>query len=221
MKAANSFIIAKEGFKAVSLVALVVIVILLFSENFLLKLFALIAFGIVLFVFKNPERSSDRFESGAIMSVCDGIVSNIETIECKGKIKGECYKITITNRLIDSGVLRVPFRSEFALNEMQRGVQLAAHSPKALSLNEQAKVMFVQEHSDKNKIVVKHYLNRFSTAISLYPSVGQETQMGSRYGFMFHGTVLIFLPSYTRLDIKKGDELRAGETIIGFFSTNA
>jgi hypothetical protein len=45
--------------------------------------------------------------------------------------------------------------------------------------------------------------------------------MGSRYGFMFHGTVLIFLPSYTRLDIKKGDELRAAETIIGFFSTNS
>ncbi len=218
MKATNSFIIAQEGFKAVFVVAVMAIVILLLSDTFLLKLFALIAFAAVLFVFKNPERTVERIESGAIMSVCDGIVSDIETIECKGKIKGECYKITITNRLIDAGTLRVPFSSKCTLKELQRGVQLAAHSPKALTLNEQAKVMFSQKKNDENRVVIKHFVNRFSTPIALYPELHQDVKIGSRYGYILHGTLLLFLPSHTRLDIKKGDELRASETVIGFFS---
>ena len=215
----NNFIIAKEAFKVVSTVAFLVMVVVLTTDHFFFTFASLLIFAITLYLFRNPERIIERGESTAIRAVCDGVISNIETIECKGIIQGECLKVSITNRLIDIGVLRTPFDGSFALNETLRGMQLATHSPKSLQLNEQAKVMF-QSEPNENKIVIKHYVNRFNVPISLYPKVNDKLLSGERYGYMLHGTILVFLPACTRLNIKKGDEVKAGETILGFFSQN-
>lgn len=214
----DSFIFVKEGFKPVFLISVFTGLVLLFSDAVILKLLALIMLAVSLFLFRNPERILEHFEPAAIISVCDGIVSNIETLECSGKIKGECLKISITNRFIDASILRTPFDACFALNETKRGAQLASHSGKAMALNEQAKVMFTQNSDSDNKMVVKHYLNRFNLPISLYPTVDESLEVASPYGFILHGTILVFLPASARLDIKKGDELKAGETVLGYFT---
>ena len=214
----NSFIFVKEGFKTVLFIAVFTGLVLLLSDAVILKLLALVILAASLFLFRNPERVLEHFESSAIMSVCDGIISNIETLDCSGKIKGECLKISITNRFIDASVLRVPFDANFALNEIKRGAQLASHSGKAMALNEQAKVMFTHHSDQANKMVVKHYLNRFNLPISLSPTVGEQVEIASPYGFILHGTILVFLPASARLDIKKGDEVKAGETILGYFT---
>lgn len=218
MKTANSFSFVKEGFKPVFFISLFTGLVLLLSDAVILKLFALVMLAVSLFLFRNPERILEHFASTAIMSPCDGIISNIETLACSGKIKGECFKISITNRFIDASVLRSPFDSVFALNETQRGAQLASHSGKAMVLNEQAKVMFTQNSASENKMVIKHYLNRFNLPISLSPRVGDTLEIASPYGFILHGTILVFLPVSARLDVKKGDELKAGETILGYFT---
>jgi phosphatidylserine decarboxylase len=218
MKAeANRFILVKEGFVAVTSTAVVTSLILLASDSFFIQLFALMVLVAVAYSFRNPERLVEHYEVGCIVSVCDGIVADIETIECKGKIRGECLKVTLVNRVTDSGVLRTPFNSTFALNETQRGAQLSLASSKALKLNEQAKVMFEDASKDR-KMVLKHYVNGMNTRLSLSPSLDARVDVGERYGFMHRGTVLMFLPANTRLDIKKGDELKAGESLIGFFS---
>ncbi len=215
----NSFIIAKEGFVVVTTVALITMAVLLLSDSVLMKLLFLALFGGTLYLFKNPERDLDTIETGSIVSACDGVVSSIETLECQGKIKGECYKISITNRLIDTPVLRVPFSGNLELKELYRGVQLAGHSPKAARLNEQAKLMFVESNNSEHKVVVKHLLNRFDLPLAFYNEAGESVTAGNRYGFMLHGTVQIFLPSKARLAVKAGDELKAGETVLGFFGS--
>lgn len=217
MKTPNSFIFLREGFKPVFFMAIISISILLFSEGILLKPLMILLFAGTLFLFRNPKRVLERFETDAIMSVCDGVVLNIEHLECSGQIKGGCVKITIINRLMDTSLLRAPFASEITLSEIQRGVQLAPHSAKATLLNEQAKIMFSQVKNKEHKMVVKHCLNRLNLPIRFYPELHDTLDMSEAYGFMLHGTVLLFLPAAARLDVKKGDELRSGETILGYF----
>jgi len=217
MKKANSFLFLSEGFKPVLMIAIFAIMMILFTDQLLLSMTTLFILAVTLFLFRNPERILEHFESAAIISVCDGIVSNIETLECSGKIKGECLKITVVNRMIDTAVLRAPFNGTFALNNTKRGVQLALHSGKAMTLNEQSKIMFVQDKNEENKMVVKHYLNRFNLPLAIYPTVGDRVEAGSSYGFILHGTINIFVPASVRLDIKRGDELKAGETALGYF----
>jgi len=217
MKTTNNFIFLREGFKSVFVVATVAITVLLLLESLLLKLFVILLLAGTLFLFRNPQRELERFETDAIMSVCDGVVLNIETLDCSGKIKGECLKITIINRLMDTSLLRTPFDSEFSLNKIRRGMQLAPHSGKAMGLNEQAKVMFTQKNNKEHKMVVKHYLNRFNLPISMYPNLHDTLETNESYGFILHGTVLLFLPATARLDVKKGDEIKSGETILGYF----
>lgn len=213
----NTFILVKEGFVAVTFTAIVTSLILLVSDSFFIQLFALMALVAVAYIFRNPKRVVEHFEVGSIVSVCDAVVTDIETIECKGMIRGECLKVTLVNRVTDSGLLRTPFNSSFALNETQRGAQLSFSSAKALNLNEQAKIMFLDE-SKERKMVLKHYVNGMNSRISMCSSLGTHLEAGVPYGFMLRGTIYMFLPGSTRLDIKKGDELKAGETLIGFFN---
>ena len=214
---AGTFLLVREGFFTVAVAAFLTSIVLLVSDGFFIQLIALGLFLALTALFRNPTRERKRFEEGSILAICDAVVSNIETIECKGKIKGECLKITLTNRLTDSGLLSVPFRSTFSLNETQRGSQLSLKSSKFMDLNEQAKVMFTGSNEDR-MMVVKHYVNHFSTPLALKPQLGENVLCAQPYGFMLHGKVLVFLPASTRLDIKMGDELKAGETLIGFFA---
>lgn len=217
MKAANSFILVKEGFAPVALVGLIISFFLFLSDSLLWQLLLLAFFVAFSAMFRNTERQLTYFDEGSIVSVCDAVVHNIETIECTGKITGECLKITLHNGVLDSGVLRTPFKSSVALNELQMGAHLGINSSKALKLNEQAKVMFVGNHED-HKMILKHYVSGMNTGISLYPSVEDKLEADEPYGFMLRGTIFMFLPINTRLDIKKGDELKAGESLIGYFS---
>jgi hypothetical protein len=45
-----------------------------------------------------------------------------------------------------------------------------------------------------------------------------EISQNERYGYMLNGVSSIYLPSNSRVAIKEGMKLRAGESIIGFFS---
>lgn len=216
MQKSGSFFIVKEGFSFIVATALIAMAGLYFSHAFVLHLFVLALFGFSLYIFRNPNRPIEAQDLDAIVSPCDGYISDIQTLECKGKLTGECIKLTVHLPLLASGVLRAPIKGKLAYLELKRGAQLALSHPKAKHLNEQAKVMF--EKSAKHRVVIKEKLNRFNPPLSFYHSLADELDMSQVYGFMLHGELEIFLPQSCRINIKRGSELKAGETVLGYFA---
>jgi len=187
------------------------------SSSWVLQLTSVSLLLAAVYLFRNPKIAIERFEKCEILSVCDGVVANIETIDCQGKIKGECYKVTVLNRLIDKGEFRAPFDSKITFLEYRRGMQLALYSKKSNVLNEESKILFQSSDEKDDVMVVKQRLNRFNIPLSFRQVEGDELVIGERYGFMLHGSVTLFLPTHSRLAIKVGDEIKAGQSLIGYF----
>ena len=63
---------------------------------------------------------------------------------------------------------------------------------------------------------MRHLLGSWSRPLS-FISQGEVLQ-AHRYGFMLNGLSSIYLPSNSRVGIKEGMTLKAGESLIGYFS---
>jgi hypothetical protein len=90
------------------------------------------------------------------------------------------------------------------------------HHPLAHSLNERALVCF--NDTTGASCIVEHMLDQSIDAISLHSRKGQKLPQGGRYGLMVRGTHTIYLPTQSRVAVKVGEEVRAGESLIGYFS---
>ncbi|WP_345974974.1 phosphatidylserine decarboxylase [Sulfurimonas sp. HSL3-7] len=208
----DTFIIAKDGFKCIAASA----ALMLFFMAIDADLFSFLS-GVLLLVtiwtFRNPERTIPHFQQDSIVSVADGVIRSIETIE---DAKGESsYKIVIKSGFLDASVLRVPFSCEVSEAELLYGARLNSLTPLSDSLNEQCRIVFGR---GKKQVRVMHKLQISSVGIKNHLSEKSRAVQGARYGLMVNGKTTLILPVNSRVAVKVGAKVRAGETLIGFFS---
>jgi hypothetical protein len=68
-------------------------------------------------------------------------------------------------------------------------------------------------------VLVRHLLASWARPLRF--GVEGDVTQNQRYGFMVRGTTSVYLPSNSRVAIKEGMFLSAGESVIGFFSAAA
>jgi len=101
------------------------------------------------------------------------------------------------------------------IDRLRHGAMLGKKSSLAV-LNETADIRFSSSVGD---VLVRHTLGSWTRPLRF--GVEGEIMQNQRYGFMINGTSSIFLPSNSRVAIKEGMSLVAGESVIGFFSETA
>jgi hypothetical protein len=151
-------------------------------------------------------------QEGSILSPVDGRVKDIISTE-NSPIDGKPgFQVIIESAYIDTAVLRSPVSSKMRIDRLQRGAMLRLNSSFE-NLNETADVRFVTSVGD---VLVRHVLGTWTRPLR-FGSEGEILQ-AQRYGFMLNGETSVFLPSNSRVAIKEGMSLKAGESVIGFFS---
>ncbi len=212
MNYTDTFIIAKDGFKCIAAAAALMLFFMAIDADLFSFLSALLLLATV-WAFRNPERTIPYFQQDSIVSVADGVIKSIETIEDG---KGEnSYRIVIKTGLLDTSVLRVPFSCDVSGVELLYGARLNAISPLSDKLNEQCRIVFGK---GKKQVRVLHKLQLSSVGIKNYLNEKSPVIQGMRYGLMVNGKTTIILPVNSRVAVKVGEKVRAGETLIGFFS---
>lgn len=175
----------------------------------------LVLFVFLLFVHRNPERISNYVQEGAILSPVDGKVKGISSIE-NSPIDGKPgFELLIESGYADVAILRAPISSVMGIDRLRRGSMLNLNSS-LKELNETADIRF---SSKRGCVLVRHLLGSWTRPLR-FGSEGDVMQ-AQRYGFMLNGISTIYLPSNTRVAVKEGMPLRAGESVIGFFSETA
>lgn len=175
----------------------------------------LVLFTFLLFVHRNPERISSYAQDGAILSPIDGKLKRISSIE-NSPIDGKPgFELLIESGYADVAILRAPISSVMGIDKLRRGSMLNLSSS-LKELNETADVRF---SSKRGSVLVRHLLGSWTRPLR-FGSEGDVMQ-AQRYGFMLNGVTTIYLPSNSRVAIKEGMPLRAGESVIGFFSETA
>jgi len=207
----NLLPIAKEGWNYIAYSFIAFIVFAIFDLVF----FQVISFVLIiffLFVFRNPERELPRFDTNSVVSPVDGTVLSIDEIQNSDFL----YKVTLQSNYTDVSILRSPMNAKINSIEKQSGARLSSSSFLSNKLNENATIIFEDENS--NKIKLSHMLNQSFAEIKIDAIKSQNLFQSSRYGVMIDGITTIYLPQNFRLNITVGNELKASESLIGYFS---
>ena len=178
----------------------------------LLTFILLLILGCVIYRHRNPERISHFTQEGSILCPLDGKVKEIISIE-NSPIDGKPgFEIVVEQGLRDIAILRAPINAKMSIEKLQRGAMLNAKSSE-YALNENALIRFASSTGD---IMMKHTLGSWTRPLAF--GIEGEINQNQRYGYMLNGVSSIYLPANSRVAVKEGMHLRAGESIIGFFS---
>jgi len=207
----NLLPVAKEGIVYVAFSAIAVLALTVLDFEFLAFIGTIITIAFI-YLFRNPERSLPEFSDNSVLCVSDGVVKSIEELsECE-----YTYKIEIDSNFLDVGVLRTPFNASLVKVVHKNGTKLSKNSELFLDLNEMAELVF--EDSNKNRIKVVHRVKQSFAPLYLDAIELQNLRQTSRYGMMINGVTTLYFPSNFRVNVNVGNELKASESLMGYFS---
>ena len=207
----NLLPVAKESLKYLYSFSIAFIIFMVLDFE-ILALGAFIGLIYIAYSFRNPERQLPLFEMNSVLSSSDGIVTSITEL-----IDDEyAYKIEIESNCTDVGLLRAPLNAKVVRIDLYNGTRVSKKSKLFNDTNENVTLVFEDEKNHKVKIV--HRLKKSFAPLYIDVRESKNIHQTSRYGLMVNGTTSIYLPSDFRLNVTVRNELKASETLLGYFS---
>jgi len=207
----NLFIIAKSGWVYILCAAALSLLFKILDFDLLSTLLFLLGL-LFIYLFRNPERELPFFESNALVAPNDGVVIGIDEIEDSEY----ATKLDIESSYFDVSVLRIPMGAKVDSIGYISGTRVGKKSKLFYDLNEFAELEFVDKNG--NKIKVLHRLKQSFAPLEIDLRAGDDTMQTARYGLMLNGVTSIYLPRNFRLNLSVGSEVKAAETLVGYFS---
>jgi phosphatidylserine decarboxylase len=210
-----------------------------FTAKLIIATFLVIVFsGVLLLIrfYRDPERVPPCHEN-IIVSPADGIIkyikrvgADMQTCSSKGNesvVLASPFTDILTYRgghligigmsFLDVHVTRAPMNGRVAYSEHVSGSFLSLKRPDAVYRNERLNQIF---ENDCYAIGLIHIASRLVRAIVCYANEGEWMSIGQKIGMIKFGSqVDVLLPDAEglRLDVRVGQKLLAGETIIAKF----
>src|ERR1022692_2139084 len=167
-----------------------------------------------LWFFRDPERQVPNLP-GAIVSPGDGKVTDISTINSGG---AQCARISIFLNVFNVHVNRSPIAGVLREVRYQRGKFLNAMDQASADQNEQN---IVRVEGDGQVVVFKQIAGLLARRIVFHPKVGDRLDRGQRAGVIKFGSRTdILLNSTASLQVKVGDRVRGGASILAYLQPN-
>ena len=208
-------IIAHEGYPFIVFSLVITIFIAFLGIGWLAILFVFITFFIVWF-FRNPERSFQE-EEKVLISPADGKIIKIENVEVNGTISGRFKKISIFMNVFNVHVNRAPYSGKIEAINYHEGKFFSANLDKASLDNERNEVMIRTE--DGRPVWMVQIAGLIARRIVCWVNVGTNIKKGERFGLIRFGSrVEVYLPEDSRISVKLGDKVKAGQTSLGYLS---
>src|SRR5450759_612869 len=208
-------IIAQEGYPFIIFSLVITVLISFFGIRWLIILLVAITLFVVWF-FRNPERYFQD-EEKLVISPADGKVVKIDNVEITGTIAGKYKKISIFMNVFNVHVNRVPYSGQIETINYHEGKFLSANLDKASVDNERNEVMIRTE--DGRVLWAVQIAGLIARRIVCWLNVGTPVKKGERFGLIRFGSrVDIYLPEDSKISVKLGDKVKAGETPLGYLS---
>jgi phosphatidylserine decarboxylase len=164
-----------------------------------------------LWFFRDPERIIPD-APGAIVSAADGKVTDVSSVLVDGKA---LTRISIFLNVFDVHVNRSPIAGTIGNVRYQRGSFLNAMNEKCADLNEQNIVTLAGEGQT---VIFKQIAGLLARRIVFNKKVGDVVRRGERVGMIKFGSRTdVLVDGAARIDVKKGDRVKGGSTVLGYF----
>lgn len=205
--------ISSEGFPMILLSGLVGWILAFFEFSILSFIFFLLTIALIFF-FRDPERNTVS-DSDAVVSPADGKIIKISHTNEPEFLKKDCLKISIFLSILDCHVNRFPVSGKVLATKYIPGKYNLAYEPELSEENEQL-ITYV-ELKGGLRIVFSQIAGFLARRIVSYADVGSYFDQGERFGIIKFGSRMdLYLPESSVLEIREGDKVKAGETILAW-----
>ena len=206
--------VALEGTPFIAFAAFATLIAaLLHNEAATLAALAVTAF--VLYFFRDPSRVVPD-DPSTLVSPADGQIILIEQVVDDRYLQTSVQKISIFMNVFDVHVNRTPFAGVVEKIVYSPGRFYSADSPRAALENETCAV--VLDGGQGRRMAFVQMAGLIARRIVCWAEKGDLLVKGSRFGLIRFGSrVDLYLPMDLRLEIKKGQRVKAGQTILGRF----
>jgi phosphatidylserine decarboxylase len=169
--------------------------------------------GFFAFFFRDPERVIP-LEPGVIVSPADGLVIRVDEVEENEFLKSPARYVAIFMNVFDVHVNRSPVAGTVTEMRHRAGEYMAASRPDAAIRNEQQAL--VLESSQGRRVLVVQIAGLLARRIIPFVKPGDNLARGERLGLICFGSrVDLYLPGDSQIEVKAGDRVKAGSSIIG------
>ena len=163
------------------------------------------------FFFRDPERAAPTL-AGAILAPADGRVMAVRTT-VDDPFVGPAQAVSIFLSPLDVHVNRSPLAGLVVGVEYRPGAKLAAYRPEASEQNERTTIAIQGEAA---RVVVRQIAGVLARRIVCRVRPGDKLASGERFGLIKFGSRTdLIVPASVRLQVKPGDRVRGGETVVG------
>ena len=168
------------------------------------------------FFFRDPPRTVPA-GSNILVAPADGKIVDIDTLANHPFIGGEALKISIFLSVFDVHINRTPAAGTIDFVNYNPGKFLAAYEDKASEVNEQTEIGMTARNG--HKLVYKQIAGLIARRIVCRLTPNDSVAAGEKFGMIKFGSRTdLIVPSDSRLEIKLGDQVYAGESVIGYLS---
>lgn len=198
---------------------------LIFASAFTTGVFALLALIVpalfclavtffICYFFRDPDRVIPN-NYGAVVSPADGKVIIAGQEDNSPFFEGKCRKISIFMSVFNVHVNRIPHEGEVERVNYYPGKFFSANLNKASKDNEHNAIFL--KTGDGRKICVVQIAGLIARRIICKLQKGDKVARGERLGMICFGSRLdIYLPDDADLNVKVGDKVNAGTSILGY-----
>jgi phosphatidylserine decarboxylase len=171
-----------------------------------------ILIGYLLVFFRDPDRVPSP-DPADIMAGAEGKIMSVVEVDEPEFLKTKAVKISIFLSLIDVHVNRAPISGKVEHAQYYPGARYFTFEEKSSELNQHSSIVI---RGEKTTCLVKQIVGPVARRVVYWVEPGQEIKKGDSIGMMKFGSRLdmIFPRADVEVLVKKGDKVRAGETVV-------
>lgn len=209
---------AKDGYSTIAY-TLIICALLAVGGYFLGSWYAYVLYFLAVFLtvftlyfFRSPKRNIPN-DDNILLSPADGKVIVLKKVEYNKYLQGPGTQISIFLSPLDVHVNRVPITGTIEYAAYFEGQYLVAWHEKASELNERSE--FGIRHASGLKVFFNQITGYIARRITFHLKEGDQVKAGYLFGMMKFGSRMdIIVPESVKLNVKAGDRVVGGETIL-------
>lgn len=207
--------VAREGYPFIGIAAFVAVILALLNYDTA----AFAAMGLTVFIlyfFRDPERITPEAED-ALVAPADGKVIAVESVFDDRFVNEHVYKISIFMNIFNVHVNRSPFPGKVESVCYSPGRFYSANTERGALENEYGALIMKTEPGCRFAVV--QVAGLIARRVVCWAEKGDFLRRGQRFGLIRFGSrVDLYLPQKTQIEVRIGQKVKAGETILGYLS---
>jgi phosphatidylserine decarboxylase len=181
-----------------------------------LAVLGLLLTGFVTYFFRDPARVLPE-DPNAVVCPADGKVIIVSEVDDTRFLQSRVQKISIFMNVFNVHVNRIPLSGTVEHVALSPGKFYSADKDKAVLHNEFCALTLATPEGHRYTMV--QIAGLIARRIVCRAEKGDQVTAGERFGLIRFGSrVDLYLPLTTRVTIKVGETVRAGETVLGYLA---